>query len=58
MLMEPAPDLKLLSKDKKTLADLLENANENYGLYYDLQDRYNAWQMWYKQQKEIFNSIK
>ena len=56
--MEPAPDLKLLSKDKKTLEDLLENANENYGLYYDLQDRYNAWQMWYKQQKEIFNSIK
>jgi len=58
VLMEPAPVLKPLSKDKKTLADLLENANENYGLYYELQDRYNAWQLWYKQQKEIFDNIK
>ena len=56
--MEPAPDLKLISKDKKTLSPDGNHANGNYGLYYDLQDRYNAWQMWYKQQKEIFNSIK
>ncbi len=56
--MEPAPVLKPLSNDKKTLADLLENANENYGLYYELQDRYNAWQLWYKQQKQIFDSVK
>jgi hypothetical protein len=56
--MEPAPDLKQLSRDKKTLADLLENANENYGLYYDLADRYKAWQQWYKEQKNIFESVK
>jgi hypothetical protein len=56
--MEPAPVLKQLDQSKKTLADLLENANENYGFYYELQDRYNAWQEWYKQQKEIFNSVK
>jgi hypothetical protein len=56
--MEPAPALKQLSPDKKTLADLLQNANENYGLYYELQDRYNAWQSWYKQQKQIFDSVK
>ncbi len=56
--MEPAPVLKPLNENKKTLADLLQNANENYGLYYELQDRYNAWQLWHKQQKEIFNSIK
>jgi hypothetical protein len=56
--MEPAPVLKLLSEDKKTLADLLQNANDNYGLYYELQDRYNAWQYWYKQQKQIFDSVK
>jgi len=58
VLMEPAPVLKLLSEDKKTLADLLQNANDNYGLYYELQDRYNAWQLWYKQQKQIFDSVK
>lgn len=56
--MEPAPDLKQLGPDKKTLADLLENANENYGLYYDLSDRYKAWQQWYKEQKKIFESVK
>ena len=56
--MEPAPVLKPLSEDKKTLADLLQNANDNYGLYYELQDRYNAWQLWYKQQKQIFDSVK
>jgi hypothetical protein len=56
--MEPAPALKPLASDKKTLADLLVNANENYGLYYELLDRYNAWQQWYKQQKQIFDSVK
>ena len=58
VLMEPVPVLKPLSENKKTLADLLENANDNYGLYYELQDRYNAWQLWYKQQKQIMDSVK
>lgn len=58
VLMEPAPALKPLEADKKTLADLLQNANDNYGLYYELLDRYNAWQQWYKQQKQIFDSVK
>ena len=58
MLMEPVPVLKPLSENKKTLADLLENVNDNYGLYYELQDRYNAWQLWYKQQKQIMDSVK
>ncbi len=56
--MEPAPALKPLSENKKTLADLLENANENYGLYYELLDKYQAWQQWYKDQKQIFDSVK
>lgn len=56
--MEPVLVLKPLSDDKKTLADLLQNANENYGLYYEMQDRYKAWQEWYKQQKQIFDSVK
>lgn len=56
--MEQVSVLKPLSDDKKTLADLLQNANENYGLYYEMQDRYKAWQEWYKQQKQIFDSVK
>lgn len=56
--MEPAPELKTLPDDKKTLTDLLENANENYGYYYDVVERYKSWQDWYKQQKQIFESVK
>jgi hypothetical protein len=58
VLLEPAPSLKTLPDDKKTLTDLLENANDNYGIYYDVVERYKSWQEWYKQQKDIFESIK
>ena len=58
VLLEPAPSLKTLPDDKKTLTDLLENANDNYGIYYDVAERYKSWQEWYKQQKDIFDSLK
>lgn len=57
-LLEPANDLKPLSEDKKTLTDLIENANENYSSYYVLKEKYNNWIEWYKQQKQIFESVK
>jgi len=47
-----------LPSDKKTLADLIENANENYGTYYQLKERYEAWQQWYDTQKKIYESVK
>jgi hypothetical protein len=56
--MEPAPTLKQLPDNKKTLTDLLENANENYGIYFDVLERYKSWQEWYIQQKQIFESVK
>lgn len=56
--MEPAPDLKPLAEDKKTLTDLIENANDNYGTYYDVREKYNAWIEWYNTQKQIFESVK
>jgi hypothetical protein len=57
-LQEPAPDLKALPENKKTLTDLIENVNENYGSYYELKEKYEAWQDWYKTQKKIYESIK
>ena len=57
-LMEPAPELKPVPADKKEFSDLLENVNENYGTYYDVRERFNAWIEWYKTQKEIFESVK
>lgn len=55
--MRPAPVLKELASNDADLSDLLENANENYGNYYELKERYLAWQEWYKTQREIFEEV-
>ena len=57
-LLEPASNLQPLGQDKKTLADLIDNANENYGTYYQLKSKYEAWQEWYNSQKTIYESVK
>lgn len=57
-LTEPAENLKPLPADKKNLTDLLINVNENYGSYYELKSKYEAWQEWYNSQKQIFESVK
>ena len=57
-LMEPASNLDSLPEDKKSLTDLIQNANENYGKYYQLKEKYEGWQDWYKSQKQIYESIK
>jgi hypothetical protein len=57
-LLEPASNLQPLPEDKKSLADLIENANENYGTYYQLKSKYEAWQEWYNSQKTIYESVK
>ena len=57
-LLEPASNLQSLPEDKKTLTDLIENANENFGTYYQLKSKYEAWQEWYNSQKAIYESVK
>jgi hypothetical protein len=57
-LMEPAGKLAPLTKEKPELSDIIENTNENAGKYYQLREKYRAWQEWYTQQKQIFDSIK
>lgn len=56
-LLEPVPVLKPLNSDKHELSDLLENVTENYGTYYDIREKLNAWQFWYKTQKHIYDKI-
>jgi hypothetical protein len=34
------------------------NANNNYGKYYELLERYNAWIEWYKTQAKMREEIK
>lgn len=59
VLKEPAGKLTPLDTTKKIeLSDIIENANENAGKYYELREKYNAWIEWYMGQKKIFESIK
>ena len=54
-----APDnLTPLDPNKHTLTDMLENVNENYGKYYDLQQKYNTWIEWYNSNKKISDGVK
>jgi hypothetical protein len=56
--MRSPPELTPLNDNQIDLSDLLENANENYGKYYELRERYLAWQEWYQAQRKIFEEIK
>ena len=57
-MTEKAPELKPVPADKKEFTDLLENVNENYGQYYDVREKYNAWIEWYNTQKRIYEDVK
>jgi hypothetical protein len=59
VLTQPAGKLTPLDTSKKVqLSDIIENANENAGKYYELREKYNAWIEWYTSQKKIFENIK
>jgi hypothetical protein len=57
-LLSPAEDLTPPDQNKLSLADMLENVNENYGKYYALQEKYNTWIEWYNNNKKIFDEVK
>jgi hypothetical protein len=57
-LLEPAGKLKPLTAGKETqLSDIIENTNTNAGLYYELKEKLTAWQIWYAEQKKIFDEL-
>jgi PBP1b-binding outer membrane lipoprotein LpoB len=56
-LMAPADKLTPLAPGKTELSDIIENANDNAGKYYQLREKYRAWQEWYKEQKQIFDEV-
>jgi hypothetical protein len=39
-------------------AELLGTVTENYGTYHEVTSKLKAWQEWYKEQKQIFESVK
>lgn len=40
------------------LSDLLGTVSSNYGKYHECASRVDAWQQWYKDQKQIYEQLK
>ena len=56
-LKEACPDLKKLDNSAK-LSDVVSTVSANYGQYHDCRIKADAWNEWYKTQKQIFDSVK
>lgn len=56
-LVSPAK-LKPIDPNTTELNVLLDNVAENYGTYYELKIKYDAWLEWYTKQKKIFEEVK
>tara|TARA_R110000868_G_scaffold129619_1_gene338650 strand:- start:113 stop:700 length:588 start_codon:yes stop_codon:yes gene_type:complete len=39
-------------------SELVKAVAENYGLYYQVREQVLGWQMWYSEQKKVFESVK
>jgi hypothetical protein len=39
-------------------SELVRTVTENYGLYYQTREQVIGWQMWYSEQKKIFENVK
>lgn len=56
-LMEPPAEL--LEIPNNSSADkVFDTVIDNYGLYHQLSDKYLKWQLWYENQKKIYNQTK
>ena len=57
-LQKKCEDLKTIEGNKVSVLDLMRTVVENYKLHYECSNRTEAWQDWYKVQKEIFDEVK
>ena len=51
------PDLQKVKEEAK-LSDVVSTVSTNYTQYHDCRAKVDAWGEWYKNQKEIFDSVK
>lgn len=56
-LLEACPNLKLTQPTEK-LSEVLKVVTENYGQYHECRLKVDTWADWYKNQKQIFESVK
>lgn len=57
-LQQSCPDLELVPAGTTEFSKTLEIVAENYALYNQCQLLVDTWQTWYRQQREIFESVK
>jgi len=57
-LKQACPDLKQTDENEKKLSKVIEVVAENYTQYHECKIKVDAWIEWYKQQKQISDSIK
>ena len=56
-LSESCQTLKKIEGDQVSIVDLHKTVVENYTTYYECSIKVDAWNEWYKQQREIFESV-
>jgi len=57
-LIVACPDLQTIPVGTTQLSVVVETVTTNYGQYQLCQSKTDTWIDWYKQQKEIFDSVK
>lgn len=58
-LMKKCEDLKIIQSESSVpITEMLKVVIENYQLYYMCANKVETWQLWYNDQKEIFDSVK
>ena len=56
-LTEKCNALKKIDGEQVSIVDLHKTVVENYTSYYECSIKVDEWNEWYKQQKEIFESV-
>lgn len=56
-LKAACPDLQKVKPEAK-LSDVVTTVSSNYTQYHECRAKVDAWNDWYKNQKEIFDSVK
>lgn len=51
------PDLQKVKDDAK-LSDVISTVSTNYTQYHECRAKVDAWNEWYKNQKQVFDSVK
>lgn len=52
------PQLKQLPPETNKLSDVVGSVTENYSTYYECQAKHEAWGIWYKEQRRIYEEAK